>query len=77
MTSRLPSLCRSRLPLRTAFTDGGIMQGRVGLKILWGSVNPGVLALLAAGNPVGSQAYIFGYLIRWRNSCVLQFLESE
>ena len=40
----------------TVFIDSGIMQGRVGLKILWGSVNPGVLALLAAGNPVGYQA---------------------
>jgi hypothetical protein len=53
------------------------MQERVGLQIVGLFDKPCAHALLAAGNPVGYQAYIFAYLIRWRNSCVLQFLESE
>ena len=53
------------------------MQERVGVYIVGLFDKPCAHALLAAGNPVGSQGYIFGYLIRWRNSCVLQFLESE
>lgn len=57
---------------RTIFMDGRIVKGSVSLSIVGLFDEQGAHAPLEAGNPVGYQGYILGYLIRWRNNCVLR-----